>query len=129
MATNFTGATPTRSLRISTNWKAAHDELDADFGFVYVRPPDRLFLGPKGQADVGAVLIPMRDIQAAIEQRVHLYVWGRASYEDVFEGTKPHSVEFCHRLNVSGKVPNDLAISFELYGVLNRTDDDGTAGV
>ena len=32
-------------------------------------------------------LIPMRDIQAAIEERVQLYFWGRATYEDMFEGT------------------------------------------
>ena len=35
-----------------------------------------------------AIFIPMRDIQAAIEQRLHLYVWGRATYDDLFEGTQ-----------------------------------------
>jgi hypothetical protein len=81
------GTTPSRSLRISTNWKAWHGELPADFAYSYTRPPDRLFLGPKGKSDVGAVTIPMRDIQAALEERVQLYFWGRATYEDVFEGS------------------------------------------
>jgi Sec-independent protein translocase protein TatA len=118
------GTTPTRSLRISTNWKAWHGELPADFAYSYTRPPERLFLGPRGQTDVGSVTIPMRDIQAAIEERVQLYFWGRATYEDVFEGSQPHFVEFCHRMDVKGTAPNAIAVSFSHYGPHNRTDED-----
>jgi hypothetical protein len=118
------GATPARSLRISTNWKASHGELPADFVYTYVRPPDRIFLGAKGRADVGAVLVPMRDIQAAIEGRVQLYVWGRATYEDIFEGTEPHFIEFCYRLDVTGATPNNVALTFTHYGPHNRSDED-----
>ncbi len=50
----------------------------------------------------------MRDIQAAIEERLHLYVWGRATYEDMFEGSKPHFFEFCHRLEVTGETPGNI---------------------
>jgi hypothetical protein len=118
------GTTPTRSLRISTNWRASHGELPADYVFSYVRPPERLFLGPNGRAEVGAMLIPMRDIQAAIEERVHIYVWGRATYEDIFEGTEPHFVEFCYRLEATGATPNNVALTFTHYGVHNRSDED-----
>jgi hypothetical protein len=118
------GTTPTRSLRISTNWKAWHGDLPADFAYSYTRPPDRLFLGPKGKTDVGSVTIPMRDIQAAIEERVQLYFWGRATYEDVFEGTQPHFVELCYRMDVKGTPPNAIAVSFSHYGPHNRTDED-----
>ena len=41
----------------------------------------------RAKAEFGAIFIPMRDIQAAIEERLHLYVWGRATYDDMFEGT------------------------------------------
>jgi hypothetical protein len=118
------GATPTRSLRISTNWKAWHGDPPADFAFSYARAPERLFLGPGAKSDVGSVLIPMRDIQAAIEARVHLYFWGRATYEDVFEGTEPHFVEFCYRLDVTGATPGNIALAFTHYGTHNRTDED-----
>jgi len=118
------GATPARSLRISTNWKASHGELPADFVYTYVRPPDRIFLGAKGRADVGAILVPMRDIQAAIEDRVQLYVWGRATYEDIFEGTEPHFIEFCYRLDVTGATPNNVSLAFTHYGPHNRSDED-----
>jgi hypothetical protein len=118
------GTTPSRSLRISTSWKAWHGELPADFAYSYTRPPDRLFLGPRGKTDAGSLIIPMRDIQAAIEERVQLYYWGRATYEDVFEGSTPHSVEFCYRLEAKGTAPNAIAIAFSHYGPHNRTDED-----
>jgi hypothetical protein len=118
------GTTPTRNLRISTNWKTSHGELPADFVFTYTRAPERLFLGPGGRADVGAVQIPMRDIQAAIEDRVGLYFWGRATYEDMFEGSEPHFLEFCYRLDVSGATPDKIALTFTHYGAHNRSDED-----
>jgi hypothetical protein len=118
------GTTPTRNLRISTNWKTSHGELPADFVFTYARAPERLFLGPGGRADVGAVLIPMRDIQAAIEDRVGLYFWGRATYEDMFEGSEPHFLEFCYRLDISGATPDKITLTFTHYGAHNRSDED-----
>jgi hypothetical protein len=118
------GSTPTRNLRISTNWKASHGELPADFVFTYARPPERLFLGPGGRADVGSALIPMRDLQAAIEERVHLYFWGRATYEDMFEGSEPHFLEFCYRLDVAGATPDKIVLTFTHYGAHNRSDED-----
>ncbi|MEQ1868058.1 MAG: hypothetical protein ABL996_25850, partial [Micropepsaceae bacterium] len=118
------GSTPARNLRVSTNWKTSHGELPADFVFTYVRPPERLFLGPGGRNGVGAMLVPMRDIQAAIDDRVHIYVWGRATYEDMFEGSEPHFIEFCYRLDASGATPDKLALNFSLYGAHNRSDED-----
>jgi hypothetical protein len=118
------GATPTRRLRISTNWKASHGELPADFDISYVRPPENLFLGPNGKAEIGTVFIPMRDIQAAIEERLNLYVWGRATYDDMFEGTKPHFFEFCQRLQVTGEAPGNIDLSFAQFGLSNGSDED-----
>jgi hypothetical protein len=118
------GTTPTRRLRISTNWKASHGELPADFDIHYVRPPENLFLGPNAKAEIGTVFIPMRDIQAAIEQRLHLYVWGRATYDDLFEGTKPHFFEFCHRLEVTGETPGHIELRFTQFGLSNGSDED-----
>jgi hypothetical protein len=96
------GTTSTRRLRVATNWKASHGELPPDFDINYVRAPENLFLGPSARSEFGTVFIPMRDIQAAIEQRLHLYVWGRATYDDMFEGSESHFFNFCHRLEVAG---------------------------
>ncbi len=118
------GTTPTRNLRISTNWKAWHGELPVDFPYVYLRPPQRLFLGPNARGELGSMLIPIQDIEGAIEERLQIYLWGRATYEDVFEGTKPHYFEFCHRIDVTGTAPNNIAITFAQYGFRNGCDED-----
>jgi hypothetical protein len=118
------GLTPTRNLRISTNWKVWHGELPPDFVHKYSRAPDRLFLGPRGRAEIGAALVPMRDIQAAIEQRLDVYFWGRATYEEIFEGAEPHYLEFCYRLDADGATSGDLSLSFTPFGLYNRTDED-----
>ena len=118
------GGTPTRGLRVSTNWRAAHGELAADFAYTYAKVPEHLFLGPSGRAELGTVYLPMRDVQAALEERMYLYVWGRATYGDLFEGTQPHFFEFCYRVEVHGTVPNNLSVSFTQYGLRNRCDED-----
>jgi hypothetical protein len=117
------GTTPTRKLRIGTNWKASHGELRPD-DINYVQPPENLFLGPGSKAEFGAIFIPIRDIQAAIEQRVNLYVWGRAAYDDLFEGTRPHFFEFCHRVEVAGETPDKMRLSFTQFGSSNGSDED-----
>jgi hypothetical protein len=118
------GTTPTKSMRISTNWKASSGELAADFAYIYARAPEPLFLGPHGRAAIGTMVIPMRDLEAAIEERVFLYVWGRAAYEDIFEGSKPHFFEFCHRVVVTGTLPGNLSLAFAQHGLRNGTDQD-----
>jgi hypothetical protein len=118
------GTTPARRLRISTNWKASHSELQPTFEANYTRAPENLFLGPAGKAEIGTLLIPMRDVQAAIEDRLHLYVWGRATYDDMFEGTAPHFFEFCHRVEVSGAAPAQLGVAFTQFGLNNGSDQD-----
>jgi hypothetical protein len=119
------GATPTRSLRVSTNWRAWHGELPPDFSYNYAEPPIRMVLAARGSAAIGAVEIPMRDVQAAIEDKIQLFVWGRATYDDVFEGSEPHFFEFCYRLDVSGTTPTGVAVAFAPHGAHNRTEQDG----
>lgn len=123
------GVTPARSLRISTNWKAWHGELPPDFPYAYARAPDQVFLGPQARAEVGSLLIPMRDVQAAADGRVQLYCWGRATYADVFEGTEPHFLEFCYRLDVTSTAPGAVSVSFTQYGPYNRADGDSVRPV
>jgi len=118
------GTTPSKSLRVSTNWKASQGELAADFVYIYARPPEPLFLGPSARAELGTVVIPMRDIEAALTGNVFLYVWGRAAYEDVFDDSKPHFFEFCHRIVVGGTTPNNIALTFVQHGLRNCTDQD-----
>jgi len=58
------------------------------------------------------------------EDRLHLYVWGRATYDDMFEGSKPHFFEFCQRLQVTGEAPGNIDLSFTQFGLSNGSDED-----
>jgi hypothetical protein len=118
------GATPARSLRISTNWRSLHGDLPPDFPYNYQRPPDRVFLGPKATCDIGALTVPLRDVQAAMERRLQIYVWGRATYEDIFEGTDPHFIEFCYLVEPSAGPSGAVKLTFTHYGPYNRADGD-----
>ena len=118
------GTTPTRRLRINTNWKASHGELPPDFDINYVRAPENLFLGPGAKAEFGTIFIPMRDIQAAIEERLHLYVWGRATYDDMFEGTKPHFFDSAIASRSTGEAPDNISLRFAQFGLNNGSDED-----
>ena len=119
------GATPTRRLQINTNWKASHGELRPEIDINYVKPPEGLFLGPGAKAQSGTVVVPMRDIQAALEERLQIFVWGRATYDDMFEGSKPHFFEFCHRVEVDGRnARQHRACSFTQFGLSNGSDED-----
>jgi hypothetical protein len=118
------GSTPTRRLQINTNWKAAHGELRPEIDINYVKPPDGQFLGPGAKVQAGTVVVPMRDIQAALEERLQIFVWGRAVYEDMFEGTKPHFFDFCHRVEVTGEAPGKIKLHFRQYGRSNGSDED-----
>lgn len=118
------GNTPTKALRVATNWKASHGELPADFEISYTRAPENLFLGPSSTTESGMLMIPMRDVQAAIEERLHIYVWGRATYQDVFDGSKPHYFNFCYRVEATGAAPDQVSLRFGQFGLSNGTDAD-----
>ena len=119
------GSTPARSLRVSTNWRVWHGELPPDFSYNYAEPPARIVLAAHGRVAIGTVEIPMRDVQAAIENKLQLNFWGRATDDDVFEGREPHFFEFCYRLDVAGTAPSSVAVGFTPHGPHNRTEQDG----
>ena len=45
----------------------------------------------------------------------------------MFEGSKPHFFEFCHRLEVTGETPDKIALSFTQFGLSNGSDEDQLA--
>ena len=113
------GTTPTRKLRIGTNWKASHGELPPDSTSTTSGRRRNCSSARARKAEFGAVFIPMRDIQAAIEQRLHLYVWGRATYEDHVRG---HAAAFLRILpSPRGRGRDARQDAAELHAVRTRT--------
>jgi hypothetical protein len=127
------GNTPTRRLRVYVHYEPRDDELPKDYKFV----PGKVefvptTIAPKGELESGHRDITGADLVAISRGEKHLYVWGTASYRDVFPGTSEHITKFCvYAANVSGDPlrhwhakSNPLEIMFRTYGWHNCADED-----
>jgi len=91
------GTTPTHNMRTYYNWLTPPIALPSDFTY-----PDLgdhksipIALGPRGVAHTTPILVPAEAIRKIMNHQGHLYIWGWATYKDIFQGTKPHITRFC----------------------------------
>jgi hypothetical protein len=68
----------------------------------------------------------MEELEAIIAGTQHLYVWGWAEYDDVFEGTPRHRTEFCHKWSVGGDPRNPTRVShrYAVHDKYNGADEE-----
>lgn len=128
-----TGKTWTKYGRTFHNWQSFATEMPATFEFNdFAGEPGTTFIGPGGTAIIGPALIPTEVIWAALDRRVHLYVWAWFEYDDIFEGTPRHRTEFCVKieplrnpyLNADGT--GSVPIGFKIHRAFNGADEDCT---
>jgi hypothetical protein len=55
-------------------------------------------IGPKATVETDVMNIPIATIRAVAAGTEHVYVWGWADYDDVFNDTPRHRTEFCYKL-------------------------------
>ena len=112
------GDTTTKQLRIYTECEVRNSELPLGFDFTRVRyavgsgmaAPKGIFVGglaPPYPGAAGAAIGP-QDIFDVQQGRRYIYVWGRASYFDVFSGTPEHITRFCWLITPVGDPFNYL---------------------
>ncbi len=96
------GTTPTRNLRFHINRRLSPNTLPRTFTFPDEWSPheDRrgipAILGPKSTFEASYEHIPVADIFKITTNQAHFYVWGWATYDDVFVGeTKQHLTRLC----------------------------------
>jgi hypothetical protein len=92
------GNTPTKDLKMCFNWVIRKDELPENFTYpdqVHPAVHTPLIIGPKGRIFTGSIVISNEDIQKIRVRESRLYLYGWATYHDVFEGTSLHRTEFC----------------------------------
>lgn len=121
------GTTPTRNLSININWTPySGGNLPDGFGYEYGTDPTRLFLGPKAESNYGSFDIPISEIRQAKAKTARIFVWGRADYSDIIEGTRQHFTEFCFRLDIKegGGPDGQDWLAFTHWGPHNRSDED-----
>jgi hypothetical protein len=122
------GATPTR------------DMIAAVAGLATEKPPSQssalprtdarrqpAIVGPNAAVNSAYVNLPIGLVADILRHRAHYLFAGWAEYNDVFEHTPRHRVEFCYCLEFEGDLEaNRLEARFHLHGRHNRhCDSDG----
>jgi hypothetical protein len=121
------GGTPTRHLQIHTNASVRDAILPDDFDF-----PDfgsgniGLFIAPGSTIRSIQIAITLEGMEEIIAGKKHLYTWGWAEYDDVFEQTRRHRTEFCYKWEIGGNPRDPDKISFRsaTHDRYNGADDE-----
>jgi hypothetical protein len=87
---------------------------------------------PNGRIEGMHYVVRGEDLLAVKERRKHLFVWGTATYNDVFEGTPQHVTRFCcYVASVTGdplqpwhKEDNPVELVWANYHQHNCADED-----
>jgi hypothetical protein len=94
------GSTVARQFLLHINWDTFLDDIPPNYGF-----PDRglkaqhpTFLGPKAKTSTAPFAIDVATIEAVRVHQIRLFVYGWATYHDIFEGTPQHITRFCTEL-------------------------------
>ena len=130
------GNTPTRSLAIYVHWELRDSELPNDYTFAMGNGTQAVHgtIYPQGVIQTGSNLFDIKgtDLLAISQGRKHLYIWGCATYRDVFPGTQLHITKFCvEAMNLTGNpllpwnaTDNPVDIPFHSYSRYNCADED-----
>lgn len=112
------GTTPTKNLFIHANWHSGPLPFPNDFNFIDQWDPGAKhrntpeFASPQKIIHGSGESIPLSAIEAVIDRRNYLVLWGTARYRDVFSGTEPHISEFCAVVTVFTGEPLTLGKAF-----------------
>jgi hypothetical protein len=127
------GNTPTRELRVYVAYEHRDTELPKDFLFLRESVPQRpASISPKGVIESLYYDIYGDDLLSVSEGEKYFYVWGVATYRDVFPQTKERITKFCNVITgISGdpligynQNTNPLDIIFTIYHKHNCADED-----
>jgi hypothetical protein len=98
------GTTPTKDLRTWVNWAVYENPLPDDFDFADAVSdtvaPSLGFIGPKSAIQTTTFTLTQQDLIALSTGTKFLYMWGWATYHDIFPGTPLRRFEFCNEVAV-----------------------------
>jgi hypothetical protein len=127
------GNTPTVDASINVNSSLREKPLPDDFDFPYVGEPGEAVIGSKQSVGVNNAIILDDDLLAVQQGKKFFYIWGTATYRDVFEGTPVHTTQFCTQIQrvignpLDPRDPNvpkgtSVEIYFRIHPKHNKTD-------
>lgn len=128
------GNTPTRNLVVLVNYQLRDNPLPADFDYTIAQTGPRIPAGiaPKNKIESWAYDLNGTDLRMVQDGKKYFYVYGVATYRDVFTGTPEYVTRFCvEASNITGdpekpwhKDENPMHIAFRVYGAHNCEDGD-----
>jgi hypothetical protein len=91
-------------LKVYAHYELLDEPIKADYPFIQSTNERRpATIPPKGLIESGSQVFFGNDLLAVKDGRKYLYVWGVATYRDVFPNTVEHITKFCVvATNISG---------------------------
>ncbi len=129
------GNTPTRNMENHISNQLTQGELPADWDFPDlwsegISESDRvaipLGISPKQETDGQRVTISTSDMDEVISGRKRAYLWGWATYNDVFPNTSRHVTRFAVWIEVGGnpRDPKQISFTYHYLGRYNCSDEE-----
>lgn len=102
-----TGTTPTRNATLVVWSEYRATPLPAGFDFAYPVPAGPIFIGPDGLMQGIGGSVDATQLGAIQLGLGHFYMWGTATYCDIFDGTPIHTLKFCYRISAVLGTPSN----------------------
>jgi hypothetical protein len=127
------GNTPTKDLMLVVDSALRETPLPDDFTFPYRAIPAPSLVGAHQTVGVNNAIILDDDLLSVKQGKKFFYIWGTATYRDVFDETPEHTTEFCTAIGrvigdpLDPRDPNNpkgtsVEISFNIYPKHQKTD-------
>jgi hypothetical protein len=102
--------------------------LPNDFDFADLEEKDISgFIPPRGMISM-TVGQAINEIEAVTQNKKRLFLWGWVEYDDIFEGTPRHRVDYCFEIKITGEAKSGANFAIpEMYRRHNRHYDKARA--
>lgn len=118
------GDTPATNVIARISHKTFNDDLPDDFDFADFEAKDIPGFIPPRSTITMTVGQPINEIEAVTQNKKRLFLWGWVEYDDIFEGTPRHRVDYCFEIKISGEAKSSANFAIpEMYRRHNRHYD------
>lgn len=93
------GNTPTKGLEITTTYRLLDAPLPPNYDFPSTQQDMvAAIAGPRALVEGAPGGISAEELAAVQQGTKYFYIWGKAEYHDIFDGTGKHATRFCNQL-------------------------------
>jgi hypothetical protein len=125
------GKTPTKDLVVWCEHYLEDHPMPRDFAFLPKHGRQiQIVIGPGPTMNSYLITVDGVDLAAVQVKKKHFYIWGYASYRDVFSGTRQHITRFCYKVLLLGdpcqmySATNIVEFTYAAHPHYNCADDE-----